>query len=55
MKILEMLSKPAAWASGWTSAVLCFSAASGFWLAGQRGKSIVWAVLGVVEVVAMVW
>lgn len=55
MEILKMLSKPAAWASGWTSAILCFSAASGFWLAGQRGKAIVWVVLGVVEMVAIVW
>ena len=55
MGILKLLSKPAAWASGWTSAVLCFSAASGFWLAGQRGKAICWVALGVIEVVALVW
>jgi hypothetical protein len=55
MRILKILSKPTAWASGWTSAVLCFSAASGFWLAGQRGKAICWAVLGMVEAVAMLW
>jgi hypothetical protein len=54
MKFLKMLSKPAAMASGWTSAVLCFSAASGFWLAGQRGRALCWAVLGVVEVAAIV-
>ena len=55
MHILKMIAKPGAWASGWTSAVLCFSAASGFWLAGQRGKASVWVVLGVVEVIAVVW
>jgi len=49
-----MLSKPAAMASGWTSAVLCFSAASGYWLAGQRGRALCWAVLGAVEVAAIV-
>jgi len=42
MKFLKMLSKPAAWASGWTSAALCFSAAIGYWLAGERKKSICW-------------
>ncbi|MDP9267320.1 MAG: hypothetical protein M3P27_03215 [Acidobacteriota bacterium] len=55
MKILNMLSKPAAWASGWTSAILCFSAASGFWLAGQRGKAIWWVAFGVAEIVTIVW
>lgn len=55
MKILETLSKPGALVSGWTSAVLCFSAASGFWLAGERGRAICWAVIGVVEVTAIVW
>ena len=54
MKLLQLLGKPAAWASGWTSAILCFSAASGFWLAGERGRAIVWAALGVVEVMAIV-
>jgi len=54
MKILKMLSKPAAWASGWTSAILCFSAATGYWLAGERRRAICWAVLGVVEVGAIV-
>src|SRR5437667_4662674 len=49
MKLLEMLSKPAAWASGWSSAVLCFSAASGYWLAGERGRAICWVALGAVE------
>ena len=53
MKILKMLSKPGALVSGWTSAILCFSAASGFWLAGERGRAIVWAVIGVVEVLAI--
>jgi hypothetical protein len=55
MKILQMLSKPGALVSGWTSAILCFSAASGFWLAGERGRAICWTVIGVVEVVAIVW
>jgi hypothetical protein len=55
MRILRMLSKPGALVSGWTSAALCFSAASGFWLAGERGKAIAWAVIGAVEVVAIVW
>jgi len=54
MKLLEMLSKPAAWASGWSSAVLCFSAASGYWLAGERGRAICWVALGAVEVMALV-
>jgi len=54
MKLLKMLSKPAAWASGWSSAVLCFSASSGYWLAGERGRAICWAALGVVEVAAIV-
>jgi len=28
----------------WTSAILCFSAASGYWLAGERKRAICWAV-----------
>ncbi len=54
MKLLKIISKPGAWVSGWTSAVLCFSAASGFWLAGERGRAIYWVALGVAEVLAMV-
>ena len=54
MKILKMLSKPSALASGWTSALLCFSAASGFWLAGERGRAICWIALGTAEVGAIV-
>jgi hypothetical protein len=54
MKLLKMLSKPAAWGSGWTSAILCFSAATGYWLAGERRRSICWMVLGVIEVGAIV-
>jgi len=54
MKILKILSKPGALVSGWTSAILCFSAASGFWLAAERGRAIVWAVIGVIEVLAIV-
>jgi len=53
MKILKMLSKPAAWGSGGASAILCFSAASGFWLAGERVRAMVWVALGVVEVAAI--
>jgi hypothetical protein len=55
MKLLQALSKPGALVSGWTSAVLCFSAASGFWLAGERGRAICWTAIGVVEVVAIIW
>jgi hypothetical protein len=54
MKFVKMLSKPAAWASGWTSAILCFSAASGYWLAGEHRRAFCWAVLGAVEVGAIV-
>jgi len=54
MKLVTMLSKPAAWASGWTSAVLCFSAAIGYWLAGEHKRSICWGVIGTVEVAAIV-
>ena len=54
MNFLKMMSKPAAWASGWTSALLCFSAATGYWLAGDHRRAIFWGVLGVVEVGAIV-
>jgi hypothetical protein len=54
MKILKMLSKPAAWGSGWTSAILCFSAASGYWIAGEHKRAACWIGLGVVEVAAIV-
>jgi len=54
MNLLRIISKPAAWASGWTSAILCFSAASGFWLAGQHRRAVVWLVLGAFEIAAMV-
>jgi len=54
MKFLQMISKPAAWASGWTSAILCFSAATGFWLAGEHKRAACWGVLGAVEVAAIV-
>jgi hypothetical protein len=54
MDLLKMLSKPGAWASGWTSAVLCFSAATGYWLAGEQRRAIIWAALGAVEVGAIV-
>jgi hypothetical protein len=53
MKLLEMLSKPAAMFSGSTSALLCYSAALGFWLAGEHRRAIVWIVLGSVEVAAV--
>jgi hypothetical protein len=55
MKLLKIISKPGALVSGWTSAVLCFSAASGFWLAGERGRAICWVVLGAAETVAIIW
>jgi hypothetical protein len=51
---LKTLSKPAAWGSGWTGAFLCFSAATGYWLAGERGRAMVWIALGAVEVAAIV-
>jgi hypothetical protein len=54
MKLLKIISKPAAWASGWSSAVLCFSAATGYWVADERGRAICWVTLGVVEVAAIV-
>ncbi len=53
-KLIRMLSKPAAWGSGWTSAILCLSAASGYWLAGERKRAIVWLALGVIEISAIV-
>jgi hypothetical protein len=52
--ILKAISKPAAWGSGWTSAILCFSAATGYWIAGEHKRSIFWIVLGTVEVGAIV-
>ncbi len=54
VKILQMLAKPAAWASGWTSAILCFSAAVGYMGAGETRRAIFWAILGAVEVGAIV-
>ena len=54
MNLLRIISKPAAWASGWTSAILCFSAASGYWLAGQHRRAVVWLVLGAFEIAALV-
>ncbi len=54
MNILKTIAKPAAWASGWTSAVLCFSAASGFWLSGEHRKTIFWIALGIAEIIAIV-
>jgi len=53
-RMLEILSKPAAMASGWTSAILCFSAAIGFWVAGEHRRAVAWVVLGAVEVAAIV-
>ena len=55
MKFLKMLSKPAAWVSGWSSAALCFSAATGYWLAGERGRALCWVALGAAEVIAIAW
>jgi hypothetical protein len=54
MKLLRMLSKPGAWASGWTSAILCFSAASGFWLSGEHKKAVIWVALGFGEITAII-
>jgi len=54
MRLLEMLAKPGALVSGSTSAILCFSAALGFWLAKDHRKAIVWVVLGAAEVLAIV-
>jgi hypothetical protein len=54
MKFLQTISKPAAWASGWSSAALCFSAATGYWIAGEHKRAIFWIVLGSVEVGAIV-
>jgi hypothetical protein len=53
MKILKFLAKPAGWASGSASAILCFSAAAGFYGAGEPRRAIFWAVLGVAEVAAL--
>jgi hypothetical protein len=55
MKLLKMLSKPGALVSGWTSAVLCFSAASGFWLGWGTRESDLLDVIGAVEVCAIVF
>lgn len=54
MRLLKILSKPAAWGSGWTSAVLCFSAATGYWLAGEQRRAMCWIALGAAEVAAIV-
>ena len=54
MGTLKALSKPAAWGSGWTSAILCLSAASGYWIAGEHKRAICWLGLSVVEVLAIV-
>jgi hypothetical protein len=54
MEFLKMISKPAAWASGWSSAALCFSAATGYWIAGERVRAACWIALGAVEVLAIV-
>ena len=32
---------------------LCFSAATGYWLAGERGRAMCWVALGIVEVAAI--
>lgn len=53
-KIIQVVSKPAAWASGWTSAILCFSAAAGYFGAADHRRAICWAVLGLVEVLTIV-
>jgi len=53
-ELLQLLAKPAAWGSGGASAVLCFSAAAGYWLAGEHRRAICWLVFGVCEVGAMI-
>ena len=53
-EVLKMVSKPAAWGSGWTSSFLCFSAASGYWFAGEHRRALCWVALGMVEVAAIV-
>jgi hypothetical protein len=55
MEILKVIAKFGAWGSGWTSAILCFSAAAGFWVSGTPKKAIVWCVLGLVEIGAVLW
>jgi len=52
---LTMFARVGAWGSGLASAILCFSAASGFWIDGNHKKSICWLILGLAEVVAVVW
>jgi hypothetical protein len=54
-RVIQMLAKPNAWTSGWASAILCLSAASGYWLAGEHRRAICWAALGAVEVAAIVF
>ena len=54
MDLLKTLSKPAAWGSGWTRPFLCLSAGTGYWLAGERGRAMVWIALGAVEAAAIV-
>jgi hypothetical protein len=55
MHFLNTIAKWGAWGSGSVSAVLCFSAAAGFWVSRQHKKSICWIVLGIIEVLAVVW
>jgi len=55
VNLVRSFAKLGAWGSGLTSAILCFSAAAGFWIDGQHKKSICWLVLGIFEVFAVVW
>jgi hypothetical protein len=55
MEILKIISKPAALGSGWTSAILCFSAVSGCWSAAEHWKSVFWVIFGLAEVLTVVW
>jgi len=55
LKLFKSFARVGAWGSGLTSAILCFSAATGFWIDGQHKKSIFWLVLGIAEVVAVFW
>jgi len=53
MNVLKFIAKPAGWVSGSASAILCFSAAAGFYGAGEPKRAICWLILGVAEVAAL--
>ena len=54
MNFLNAISKPAAWGSGWTSAILCLSAAAGYWIAGEHKRAICWIALSLIEIGAII-